>query len=38
MINKDKSQYFHFERYNYQFKWNSENSIIEIYLPIENSK
>ncbi|MDR0749632.1 MAG: GyrI-like domain-containing protein [Tannerellaceae bacterium] len=34
----NQSQYFHFERYSYQFKWNNENSIIEIYLPIGNSR
>ena len=33
----NQTQYFHFERYSYQFKWNNENSIIEIYLPIEES-
>jgi AraC family transcriptional regulator len=30
----DQSKYFHFELYNYKFKWNNEASIIEIYIPI----
>ncbi len=25
----------HYERYNYQFKWNNADSIIDIYIPIE---
>jgi AraC family transcriptional regulator len=30
----NQSEYFHFERYSYQFKWNRSESIIEIYVPI----
>ncbi|MDE6969023.1 MAG: transcriptional regulator, partial [Eubacterium sp.] len=27
--------FLHFERYDYRFQWNRENSIIEIWLPIK---
>ncbi|MCK4260138.1 MAG: effector binding domain-containing protein [Halanaerobiales bacterium] len=30
-----KKQFFHFEKYDYRFKWNHPNSVIEIYLPIK---
>ena len=30
----NQSEYFHFELYNYKFKWNKNESIIEIYIPI----
>lgn len=33
-----QNKYFHYELYNYQFKWNKNESIIEIYLPINNAK
>lgn len=33
----NQSEYFHFELYNYKFKWNNNESIIEIYIPMNNS-
>ena len=33
----NQSKYYHFELYNYQFKWNNNESIIEIYIPIKNN-
>jgi AraC family transcriptional regulator len=40
MIPNDKlelnqTDYFHFELYNYKFKWNNDESIIGIYVPIK---
>jgi predicted transcriptional regulator YdeE len=32
----NQNKYFHYELYNYQFKFNKNESIIEIYLPINN--
>jgi predicted transcriptional regulator YdeE len=31
----NQAEYFHFELYNHQFKWNNNESIIGIYLPIK---
>lgn len=33
LLQKD---FLHFERYDYRFHWNKENSIIEIWLPIKS--
>jgi AraC family transcriptional regulator len=33
----NQSEYFHFEFYNYIFKWNNSESIIEIYIPLNNN-
>jgi AraC family transcriptional regulator len=33
----NQSEYFHFELYNYKFKWNNKESIIEIYIPINSN-
>ena len=30
-----KDDFLHFERYDYRFHWNKENSIIEIWIPIK---
>ncbi len=30
-----QESFLHFERYDYHFHWNRENSIIEIWLPIK---
>lgn len=30
-----KTGFIHFEKYDYRFKWNKPNSIIDIYLPIK---
>jgi predicted transcriptional regulator YdeE len=30
-------EYFHFELYNYKFKWNNDESIIGIYVPIKGT-
>ena len=30
-----QEDFLHFERYDYRFHWNRENSIIEIWLPIK---
>ena len=30
-----QKNFLHFEKYDYRFHWNRENSIIEIWLPIE---
>ncbi len=30
--------FIHFEKYDYRFKWNNPNSIIDIYLPIKTNK
>ena len=30
-----QENFLHFERYDYRFQWNRENSIIEIWLPIK---
>ena len=32
-----QESFLHFERYDYRFHWNRENSIIEIWLPIRDS-
>jgi predicted transcriptional regulator YdeE len=32
-----KTGFIHFERYDFRFKWNDPNSIIEIYLPLNAS-
>lgn len=26
----------HFEKYDYRFQWNSDNSVIEIWIPIQD--
>ncbi|HAP8748024.1 transcriptional regulator, partial [Enterococcus faecium] len=26
----------HFEKYDYRFHWNSDNSVIEIWIPIQD--
>lgn len=31
-----QEEFLHFERYDYRFHWNKQNSIIEIWVPIEN--
>lgn len=31
-----QDDFLHFERYDYRFQWNKENSIIEIWIPIES--
>lgn len=31
-----QENFLHFEKYDYSFHWNQENSIIEIWLPIKN--
>jgi hypothetical protein len=31
----NQTEYFHFELYNYKFKWNNNESIIEIYVPLK---
>jgi AraC family transcriptional regulator len=31
----NQTEYFHFELYNYKFKWNNNGSIIEIYVPLK---
>ena len=28
----------HFEKYDYRFHWNSDNSVIEIWIPIQDQK
>ena len=33
----NQSEYFHFELYNYKFKWNNNESIIGIYIPLNNN-
>ncbi len=33
-----KTGFIHFEKYDYRFKWNEPNSIIDIYLPIKTNK
>ncbi len=33
-----KTGFIHFEKYDYRFKWNKPNSIIDIYLPINTNK
>lgn len=33
-LSLNQSEYFHFERYNHQFQWNNNRSIIEIYVPV----
>jgi AraC family transcriptional regulator len=33
----NQSEYIHFELYNYKFKWNNCESIIEIYIPINDN-
>ena len=33
----NQTEYFHFELYNYKFKWNNNESIIEIYVPLNNN-
>tara|TARA_R110002126_G_scaffold290897_3_gene449404 strand:+ start:15789 stop:16070 length:282 start_codon:yes stop_codon:yes gene_type:complete len=33
-----KTGFIHFEKYDYRFKWNNPNSIIDIYLPIKTNK
>ncbi|MDR2798480.1 MAG: GyrI-like domain-containing protein [Treponema sp.] len=33
----NQSEYFHFELYNHKFRWNNNESIIEIYIPINNN-
>ena len=35
-LDLNQKKYFHYELYNYQFKWNKNESIIEIYIPINN--
>jgi predicted transcriptional regulator YdeE len=30
--------FIHFEKYDYRFKWNDPNSMIDIYLPIKTNK
>ena len=30
-----QEEFLHFERYDYRFHWNRENSIIEIWIPIK---
>ena len=35
---QSKTGFIHFEKYDYRFKWNKPNSIIDIYLPIETNK
>jgi len=30
-----QSDFLHFEKYDYRFHWNNENSIIEIWIPIQ---
>jgi AraC family transcriptional regulator len=32
----NQSEYFHYELYNYKFKWNNNESTIEIYIPLKN--
>jgi AraC family transcriptional regulator len=34
----NQSEYFHYELYNYKFKWNNSESIIEIYIPLKNNE
>jgi len=34
----EKADLIHFERYDNRFKWNDPKSIVEIYLPVEQSK
>ena len=31
-----QSDFLHFEKYDYRFNWNKDNSIIDIYIPIED--
>jgi len=31
-----QNDFLHFERYDYRFHWNAENSIIEIWIPIQD--
>ena len=31
-----QNDFIHFERYDYRFNWNKENSVIEIWIPIQN--
>lgn len=31
-----QNNFLHFEKYDYRFHWNNENSIIEIWIPIQN--
>lgn len=31
-----QDKFLHFERYDYRFHWNMEDSIIEIWMPIES--
>jgi predicted transcriptional regulator YdeE len=31
----DKNQFFHFEKYDYSFNWNRDDSVIEIWVPIK---
>ena len=33
-----KAGFIHFEKYDYRFKWNKSDSIIDIYLPIKTNK
>lgn len=33
-----KTGFIHFEKYDYRFKWNNPNSIIDIYLPIKTNE
>lgn len=35
---QEKTGFIHFEKYDYRFKWNNPNSIIDIYLPIKTNK
>ncbi|QNM84521.1 effector binding domain-containing protein [Polaribacter pectinis] len=32
-----KTGFIHFEKYDYRFKWNKPNSLIDIYLPIKTN-
>jgi len=36
--NQKKTGFINFEKYDYRYKWNKPNSIIDIYLPIETNK
>ena len=31
-----QEEFLHFERYDYRFHWNSDNSVIEIWIPIQD--
>lgn len=31
-----QNNFLHFKKYDYRFHWNNDNSIIEIWIPIQN--